>query len=230
MTVVFSDTFTDTNGTTLASHAPDIGASYTVIDFTVGGAFTAEINTNRLRSINPGYGAFYRWKLNPASAYAANHTIAFNFGANIGNNGVGEFSWQTRFQAGGARYEFRLRYNHNVSGSSVAAEIRHVTAGGSVTSLASTAFSPSAYANEPIVCEVNGTTLSMTRNGSGLLSVTDSTIAAAGDVNLLVDSNDSTTDAVRMDGLVITNSAGGSGGGPTPAQRARYRKRCNLTK
>jgi hypothetical protein len=225
MTVVFSDTFTDTDGTTLASHTPTVGASYTVIDFTVLNAFTAEINTNRLNAITPGYSSFYRWKLNPASAYAANHTIAFNWGANIGANGRGDFRFQTRFQSGGERYEFRLVYDHTVSTTAVTAEIRYITAGGTVTVLATTTFSPSAYANEPFVCTVNGTALSMSRNGSGLLSTTDSTIASAGDVNLRVDVS-SFANAARLDDLTITNT----GSGPTPAQRARYRKLCKLTK
>lgn len=218
MTVVFSDTFTDTDGTTLASHTPTTGSSYSVIDFTVLNAFTAEINTNRLRGITPGYSAFYRWKLNPASAYIANHTIAFNWGANIGNNGTFDTRFQTRFQSGGERYEFRLVYNHTVSSSAVTAEIRYITAGETVTVLTSTTFSPSAYANEPFLCTVNGSDLSMTRNGGALLSTTNSTITAAGDVNLRV-SVAAFSDAGRIDDLTITNT---TGGGSSNAPRSMF--------
>jgi hypothetical protein len=209
MAVIFSDTFTDTDGTTLASHAPTVGTSYTVIDNTVPGAFTAEINTNQLRSISPGYGAFYRWKLNPSSAYAANHTVSFGFGANIGNVGRGSYEFQCRVQGSGERYDFRVDYNYSTSSTDVTASILHVSSGGTETVLATGTFAPSAFADEPIVCGLNGTSLTMTRNGSALLSVTDGTITGAGDVNLLVWCN-SFGNGARIDNLSIDNTAGGT--------------------
>lgn len=209
MAVVFSDTFTDTDGVKLGSHTPTVGTSYTVLDYTLIGAHTAEINTNRLRSITPGYGAFYRWKLNPTSAFTADHSISFDFGANISANGNGSVRVQTRYQGDTSRYEFRLQYNNNTSYSTVAAAIVYVNSGGTVTTLAATTFSPSAYAMEPIVCTVTGSSLAMTRNGSGLLSTTDSTITAAGDMNLRFESND-VSDAIRIDNLSVDNTVAAS--------------------
>jgi hypothetical protein len=208
MTVVFSDTFTDTDGVKPGSHTPTTGSSYSVIDYTLINTHTAEIHTNRLRTMNPTFGAFYRWKLNPASAFTADHTIAFNYGANISQTGFADIRFQTRFQGTSERYEFRLLYDNNVSSLTVLAEIRHVTSGGTVTTLATTTFAPSQYANEPFVCSLSGSALQITRNGSNLLSTTDSTIASAGDVNLRVGVNNG-LDSARLDDLVITNTAGG---------------------
>jgi hypothetical protein len=210
MAVVFSDTFTDTDGVKLGSHTPTVGTSYSVIDYTILSAHTAEVHTNRVRSLAVGYGAFYRWMLNPTSAYTANHSVSFGFGANTGNNGTGDLRIQVRYQGDTSRYEFRLVYNNNTSTVTVLAEIRHVSSGGTVTVLTSTTFSPSTHANEPIVCTVNGTALTMTRNGSGLLSATDSSISGAGDTMLRIESNDN-DDAIRMDDLSITDSLGGGG-------------------
>ena len=205
MAIVFSDTFTDTDGVKLESHTPTVGTSYSVVDATIIGSYTAEINTNRLRSISVGFGAFYRWKLNPTSAYTANHSVSFGFGANTSNTGTGDIRFQVRYQGDTSRYEFRLVYNNNTSGTTVLAEIRYVSSGGTVTVLTSTTFSPATYANDSIVCTVNGTSLTMTRNGSSLLSTTNSSIAAAGDTLLYIGSNDF-SDAIRIDNLFVTNN------------------------
>lgn len=208
MAVVFSDTFTDADGTTLASHTPTVGTSYTVLDYTVSGAYTAEINTNRLRAVSPGYGAFYLWKLNPGTAFAADHTISFAYGANTGGVGRAEVRFRTRVQGSGAHYAFVLEYNNNTSTTDVAVSILYVDSGGSETTVASGTFAPSAYAGDTIDCIVSGSSLSMKRNGSALISGTNGTIGTAGDLQLRVEVN-SFSDAMRMDTLSVDNAAGG---------------------
>ena len=208
MDVVFSDTFTDSDGTTLASHTPTVGTSYTVLDYTVLGAYTAEIKTNRLRTISPGYGSFYLWKLNPGTAFASDHTISFTYGANIGNNGIADVRFRTRVQGSGAHYAFVLSYSHLVSYTSVDAKILYVDSVGAETTVASGTFAPSAYAGDTIECIVSGSSLAMKRNGSALISGTNATIGTSGDLHLRVEVN-SFDDSAQIDTLSVDNAAGG---------------------
>lgn len=168
----FDDDFTDTNDTTLASHAPSpVGTSWTVIE-TTGASGTMEIESNGAKATSTSASSGHLYSADGTYA-TANYAIEVQL-ARWDAAGASALHIGCRFVAGLDGYVLAL------FGAPTTNDIRLYRADDSVSTLLGEADITPAL-NDIITLECNGTSFTVKRNGETVLGpITDSTYSAAG--------------------------------------------------
>lgn len=176
-TTIFSDAFSGTNGTDLNAHTPNIGTSWTKAEDTAGTnklAITsstvtmgASANTNSQRLT---YAAVPASSTADMASDIKITTLATNNSAFVDDTIYLEVRYQDA-----SNFYYCLIYGANSTASPT-----HIgkKVSGTASSLANT--TDTLVANDIFRCEVVGSTLTLYKNGSSILSTTDTTISGAG--------------------------------------------------
>jgi hypothetical protein len=207
MTTFFNDTFTEAASTSLAAHVPDTGTGWTLLWDSGGGARVLQVDASvdqlRCNGNSGDYGLMYTAN---ATYPTANYEVQATF--------LGTFSTITpiyllaRVQDQENMYALRL-----VSGTSGVQLYKKVAGAWSTLGSAVT------IANGSVVkLSVNGSAIKVFDDGVEVISVTDSSISAAGKAGVahggaaeLVTSTDDTRAHAMLDNFSVTDL--GSGGG-----------------
>ena len=202
MAIFAKDNFTDTNGTAITSHTPDIGGSWT--NHASFGNNFATIQSNKFQGTGVGLTAYYC----NATPGGADYTVA------IDQTGGEQGSGTTNGQGPMGRIDtaaitgYWARYSPNNGGwqlfKSVAGTSTQLGATQTATLTASQVYH--------LVLSMVGTTISMIVDGTTLVSVTDSSISAAGKAGIR--SAQLNTGTYLLDNFVATDTT--SSGGPFP--------------
>jgi hypothetical protein len=213
MSAFFNDTFTEAVTTSLASHVPDTGTSWTLLyDSGAGARVMQVINTGQVRcSGNSGdYGLMYTADATyPTANYEVQATFVSTFST------ITPIYLLARIQDQENMYAVRL-----VTGANAQLYKK-------VSGTWSTLGSSVAIADGSVVkLSVNGTAIKVYDDGAEVVSVTDSSISGTGKAGIahggsaeLVNSLDDTRAHAMLDNFSVTDL--GSGGG-TPAAVFAY--------
>lgn len=164
-----ADTFTDTSGTALDSHTPDVGGPITKHPVSTGaGGAVAISNANRGRKSTANRGSYYYAGLPASADYTVGgvmrpiDTTNSSVGVAGRMNTVAETYYRAYFDRGSGLLQLE------------------VAVSGTLTSLGSFSTTPATGSDNTVVLSMVGTAISVSLNGTTVISVTDSSIAAAG--------------------------------------------------
>lgn len=159
------DTFTDTANTALNLHTPDTGGAWTEVQ----GSGNPKIDpSGTLACFNNSESVAVNAATPPSADYTVSGTVHKPSG------GFGHAGVMARASSG-AFTGYRLVYDGNNDNHTLDKVVA-----GAVTNLATYAIALADGASEPIILDVNGTTLTATINGAAQTPVTDGAIAGPG--------------------------------------------------
>jgi hypothetical protein len=192
-----TDHFTDADHTHLSTHLPDVGSAYTIDDN------DAEIVSNQLTNVNAG-GGFVR--ANPAPS-TADYQVSATFIMGTGGNSIGTY---LMLRCDGI--SFRDGYGGGYDSTNY--WVIGVSVGGTFTPLV-TASSPTYddTANHLVVFSAVGTLLSLSVDGTVILTYTDSTYTGVGQAGIEMFSL--IEGWLNIDDYSVDDIGGGGGGGGT---------------
>lgn len=194
MTLYTSDSFTDANGTSVSSHAPDVGSAYDV-ERTDG-----LIESNSLTTSSFGNALFYA---NPPPS-SADYKVTGTYICDSDNHGL--IGLIIRATSGGADNWYLGGWENNTQGwkiSSFASFTETVL----VTNTSPVVTISTSYDLE---LEVSGTLLTLTVDGTVVCSITDSTYSATGQGG--VDLGSLVQGYWSLDNFTVEDGGGGGGG------------------
>lgn len=170
--LIFSDSFTGSNGTDLVSHTPDTGTSWTEAIDTAGN-LNIQIQSNQARASAFSESNTLAYVANPASTHADMRIEAKFAGLPTSNDDV--FKFVVRYQDSNNFYACVFSWD---SGNAYAVWFDK-TVGGTVTDLTGGA-TPTIVAGDTVACQIEGTTLKILVNGTTILTDSDTSISTAG--------------------------------------------------
>ena len=203
MTVIFSDTFTDTDGTDLQSHTPTVGTSYTRSGGTGGISITS--NAATLDNTSATFATNRQYALAMGTTPIADGSIVCDVQFGL-FNGQGRLGFEVRRQGDTSHYEWRLIHNAVASTDSI--ELFHFDSSSNETSIAAANLTvPARSTLYALSLSHTGNAFVAVFNGSTVINTTDSTISAAGSYRLTAGANN--VDQIGFDNLVIENASAG---------------------
>ena len=194
MGVFVSDTFTDTNGTTLQSHTPNTGGAWSSIGQrlanTSNSTRDAEINSNTLRNASTSTFEFAAGYRNAAVPDSADYVISATANVVENNSAVSAATWELGARmsptgTGSSVDRYAARIGGNATGAGTPGYMISKVVSGAVTVLASdaTAIPSGTYALE---FRITDAAKQLWVNGVQKLTTADNVITQVGRVGLLI--------------------------------------------
>lgn len=216
MPIIFQDTFVETSDTALTSHVPDIGTSWVQVLLT--GTFVLQViaATDDLSTSGSGGSNGQLCKINPAPSVAE---YDIEYVLNTVDAGAAGRSWGAvaKISDGSATDYYRTK--HLPTGhASPDCELMEM-AGGTKTSLGTV--DTGLTVGDVFVLEIRNNSQRLLKNGTPILTASDTTLSAAGDIGFAAgqiktgDTGNINT-VWRWDNFTVTEvDAGGPVPGPT---------------
>lgn len=175
-----ADDFTDTAGTTLPAHTPSGGGSWTRVPIGAYSGVDAVVsNANRARISQQGTTAYYHSGAPASADYDVTADCAIVAGSSVaGGQAIGRQS-----TTDGSAYAF------GASNSTTAWQLFRIGTSGGTAGLGSFSDTMTDGTTRAIKLEMRGTTLKGYVDGSAVVTVTNSTVTAAGKAGVRFSSN-----------------------------------------
>lgn len=198
MAIYISDTFTDTNGTAIASHTPDVGGAWNT-----SGGITIQSNQLICGQFNSGHP--YNSTTSMASAdYEVLADVVWSVAADGNADMAGVIG---RFNT--AASDYYCAY-YNTTGASW--HLSKFISGGE-TSLGTSAMTYVQGQTHALTLRMQGSTITMLVDGTSLVSVTDATLTLKQNVGIYME--DVVSQAQRLDNYVVQDIVSGGGSSAT---------------
>lgn len=195
MAIYISDTFTDTNGTAIASHTPNVGGAWNV-----SGAIT--ITSNQL--ICGQFGSGHPYNSTTSMASADYEVLADVVWAGAADGNADMAGVIGRFNTAASDYYFAY---YNTTG---AAWHLSKAISGSESSLGTSAMAYVQGQTHTLTLRMQGTTITMLVDGVSLVSVTDTALTLTQNAGIYME--DVVSQCQRLDTYVVQDIAVGGGG------------------